>query len=98
VETARGRGILGSLRRLLAPRRRDGEQNQSRNQADTDVFTESSGRDPGSELRHAAQQLITGEVEQEVGGRLPPHGREIDLQASAVALALDRDDYDGTTT
>src|SRR5439155_18661379 len=35
---------------------------------------------PGSELRHTAQQLITGEVEQEVGGRLPPHGREIDLQ------------------
>src|SRR5438477_261640 len=50
---------------------------------------------PGSELRHAAQQLITGEVEQEVGGRLPPHGREIDLQANAVTLAPERDDYDG---
>ena len=50
---------------------------------------------PESELRHAAQQLITGEVEQEVGGRLPPHGREIDLQANAVALAPERDDYDG---
>ena len=50
---------------------------------------------PGSELRHAAQQLITGEVEQEVGGRPPPKGREIDLQANAGALAPDRDDDDG---
>src|SRR5437667_30824 len=59
------------------------------------VFTASSVEAPESELRHAAQQLITGEVEQEVGGRLPPHGREIDLQANAVALAPERDDCDG---
>jgi hypothetical protein len=61
----------------------------------SEVFSQSPPVEaPGPELRDAAQQLIAGELEQEIGGRVPPHSREIDLQADAVPLAPGRDHND----
>ena len=47
---------------------------------------------PGPKLRDTAQQLITGELEQEVSGRLPLYVREIDLQTDAIPVMPGRND------